>query len=140
MLVEKFSNILLSTLVVLQLVGFFLVFGLWDRFGMRGAVMGAIISFITNIIVLFYLQKTNIYDEDGNVKSIGDMFGDVTSIVVWLVITTLVLILVGLFMSVHLAHKHGRSTTTAMLIPFLSIGTFFASIFVLTKVCKKIVK
>jgi hypothetical protein len=135
--VNNFANYLLALLLALQLIGYFVLFGLWSKFGVRGMLLGVVLMFIVDTIALYYIQTIKVYDSSGVEKDIGQILGDVFAVAVWLAISTVVFTIVTMFIGYHLAVKTGRRKSVGLFIPFLAAGTLYGSLAFVTKVCKK---
>jgi len=123
------------TLLYLQIVGFTIIYNLWKQIGPRGVILGSILSFILNLIIVYFLHQTTVVGDDGKKKNIGDSIRDALSVVVYIALGSVILILVGGVMGYRHARHKNKSTIIGISIPFLAIGSLYGAFFLMVKVC-----
>lgn len=131
--VDRYDNYLLSVLLGLQLLGYVLFFTLWSKFGGKGVIFAMIVYFMLCSLVLHYMQKIKVYDDKGKEQKLSDILGDVFEITLWLIVSTIIFTIIGVFVGHHLANKYNRKHAIGMTIPIISVGVLLGSLTFIAK-------
>lgn len=132
---DKFTNILMATMVVMQLVSVLIVVTLWGRLGNKSLIPSCILAFILSLLALRAVMRIKVYDEQGKpVKKLSDMFGDIIAAVVWTAIGSVLSVLAGMFLANHYAKGEGK--LAGFIAPILGVASFYGALVVQAKVCQ----
>jgi hypothetical protein len=129
---NQYTNFLISTLVILLIIGYILIYTLWFKFGNKGLIYGFILTIIIDIIALYMLKKISMRDKNGSIKQIGDIIGDMLS-VTFIVTTFAIIMAIIVWIIGFKIAKNNNERIIAFMIPIINTCIVLLSLLILKK-------
>ena len=129
---NQYTNFLTITLVVLLIIGYILIYTLWVKFGNNGLIYGFILTLIIDILAIYLLKKIPIKDKNGSIKQIGDIIGDMLSVI--FIVTTLAIIMAIIVWIIGFKiSKNNNERIITFMIPIVNTSIILLSLEIVKK-------
>jgi hypothetical protein len=129
---NQYTNFLISTLVILLIIGYILIYTLWFKFGNKGLIYGFILTIIIDIIALYMLKKISMRDKNGSIKQIGDIIGDMLSVTFTVTTFAIIIAIIVWIIGFKIA-KNNNERIIAFMIPIINTCIVLLSLLILKK-------
>jgi len=131
---NTFANYLLALLIGLLLINYVVCLKSWTKFGSRGIVVSSVILLIINTLAIYGMTKIDVYDDNGAVQNLNDIFANIVAVGVVIAIATVVFIIGGSIIGYQIG---GDKRKIGMMLPILSAGIMYGSLAFSMKVLNK---
>lgn len=128
---DTYSKYVLAVITALQVIGMVVFLILWNYLGPKSLPLSIILMFAIGVVALELLQRLTVHDKKGRRVSsniFGEAFFDIIALTVWTGLISVVLVVIGIIASYLIAGKKGYNRVLTVLVPFLAVGTFYASL------------
>lgn len=129
---NEYTNFLISSLVILLIIGYILIYTLWFKFGNKGLIYGFILTIIIDIIALYMLKKISMRDKNGSIKQIGDIIGDMLSVTFTVTTFAIIIAIIVWIIGFKIA-KNNNERIIAFMIPIINTCIVLLSLLILKK-------
>lgn len=129
---DKFTNLLISTFVILQLLSVLIVTMSWNRYGARSLLVSGPLVFCMSLLGIMVMAKIKVTKDGKSVNGLNNMVGNMVATTVWTAIGSVLTIVAGLFLANHYASA--GNSKMIYIAPFIGVAMFYGALVLQAKV------
>lgn len=125
---SQYANYLIVVLTALLLLNYGTLLYIWKKSQVTTIIVAIIILTLINMAVIYSMNKIKVYDKNGKLQNLGDIFGDILVDTVIFALVTIIAFIIGLVVAYRIDGKNGLT------IPLISTIILYGSLLFATKI------